>query len=327
MAWTPSGWQKQSLRHGEYKSDPNNVTLADGTTHWYAPVLDTPSEMHRLMEELRSNAFVAAHPVLQAAFAHHALTAIHPFADGNGRVARALASVFTYRVAGIPLVIFSDQQERYWDALAAADLGRITPFVTFMDERALDTMALVTDRLHRARKPLDMQVAGIRERFRAHGGRTHAEVQAVGDRLVQLTYQALSEELSRLALEPDALADFTYSSISDCTFWDQPYHLLNNANMLVLTINARAPFNVSVPTSVVVGLANDIENPYTYTAIDANRSTAQPLKLRLTDLHPATSAVGQAQLDAWAYRTLSTALDDVARALDQMREQQGYSKR
>lgn len=30
--------------------------------------------------------FVKAHPVLQAAWAHFAFVAVHPFADGNGRV-------------------------------------------------------------------------------------------------------------------------------------------------------------------------------------------------------------------------------------------------
>ena len=42
--------------------------------------------------------------------AHPAFVRIHPFADGNGRVARALAAVFLYRRPGVPLVIFADQK-------------------------------------------------------------------------------------------------------------------------------------------------------------------------------------------------------------------------
>lgn len=117
QVWTAVSWQDRVLQHGGYKDSPNNVTQADGTTHWYAPVSDVPAEMHRLLTEMGSDEFGAAHPVLQAAFAHHALTAVHPFSDGNGRVTRALASAFLCRAAGIPLVIFSDQQEPYWDAL------------------------------------------------------------------------------------------------------------------------------------------------------------------------------------------------------------------
>lgn len=56
------------------------------------------------------SAFASSHPVVQAAYVHHALAAVHPFAEGNGRVARALASVFLYRGVDVPLVVFSDQQ-------------------------------------------------------------------------------------------------------------------------------------------------------------------------------------------------------------------------
>ena len=45
------------------------------------------------------------HPAVQAAYAHYALTAIHPFADGNGRLARTVASVFLMRSAGVPLFL------------------------------------------------------------------------------------------------------------------------------------------------------------------------------------------------------------------------------
>jgi Fic family protein len=99
---TDAGKQQQRLPHGEYKTSPNNVTQQDGTIHWYASVHDVPAEMHRLVTEMGSNAFQDAHAAVQAAFAHHALTAVHPFADGNGRTARALASVFLYRSAGVP---------------------------------------------------------------------------------------------------------------------------------------------------------------------------------------------------------------------------------
>lgn len=92
-AFTESGWQDRPFAHGAYKTEPNNVILRDGTTHWYAAWDEVPAEMHRLMTEMASEQFAAAHPVLQAAYAHHALTAIHPFSDGNGRVARACVGV------------------------------------------------------------------------------------------------------------------------------------------------------------------------------------------------------------------------------------------
>ncbi|HMA47288.1 MAG TPA: Fic family protein, partial [Frankiaceae bacterium] len=102
---TPLGWQDRPLVLGRYETEPNHVVLPDGSRHAYAPVHRVADEMHRLVAQLGTPAFDAAHPVLQAAYAHHALTAVHPFADGNGRTARALASVYLYRAARVPLLV------------------------------------------------------------------------------------------------------------------------------------------------------------------------------------------------------------------------------
>ncbi len=130
---------------GSYKLDPNNVELVDGSVHWYCPVEEVSREMHRLVEELRSPAFEAAHPILQAAFAHHAFVAVHPFQDGNGRVARLLASIYLLRAASIPLFIYDDEKHRYFDALEAADRGDRSAFVSFVEGVAVDTLAYACD--------------------------------------------------------------------------------------------------------------------------------------------------------------------------------------
>lgn len=123
MVQTERGPQEQQLPLGEYKNLPNHVRGRDGEMHSYAPADSTPDEMHRLCEELRSEAFVNAHPVLQASYAHYAFVVVHPFADGNGRVARALASVYTYRSHSIPLLVLVDNRNEYISALEAADRG------------------------------------------------------------------------------------------------------------------------------------------------------------------------------------------------------------
>jgi Fic family protein len=114
---TAVGFQEQPLPKGVYKILPNHVRRGDGKPHAYAPVDVTAVEMHRLVEEMRSEHFLTAHPVLQASYAHYALVAIHPFSDGNGRVARALASVFVYRARSIPFLVLADQLPPYFAAL------------------------------------------------------------------------------------------------------------------------------------------------------------------------------------------------------------------
>src|SRR3954469_21514456 len=126
---TEVGWQEQELPKGQYKTRPNHVLLTDGTIHAYAPVDRVPDEMNRLIQQIRTPEFEAAHPVLQASYCHYAFVVIHPFADGNGRVARAIASTFFYRTQSIPLVIFENQRPGYLDSLRAADLGDFRPVI------------------------------------------------------------------------------------------------------------------------------------------------------------------------------------------------------
>lgn len=160
---TELGLQEQPLPKGSYKLAPNNPTNADtGRVFHYAPPIDTPAEMARLVAELASPEFLAAHPVVQAAYAHYAFVRIHPFADGNGRVARALAAVFLYRRPGVPLVIFADQKTRYLDALEAADQDLSGPFVAFVAERAIDTIELVRMSLGAQSTPAAMALEQIR---------------------------------------------------------------------------------------------------------------------------------------------------------------------
>jgi Fic family protein len=158
LVHTAVGAQKQALPQGEYKSHPNHVRTADGDVHAYAPVASTQSEMERFISELEKPNFRAANPIIQASFVHYAFVAIHPFADGNGRVARALASVFTYRFASVPLLILHDQRDRYFEALASADRGDAQAFVDFMGRAAKDAVELAWDNLETALAPQPEQI-------------------------------------------------------------------------------------------------------------------------------------------------------------------------
>lgn len=83
---TEIGLRRQSLPKGQYKQMPNNPTsMETGRVHHYAPVLDTPPEMARLIQELSTPGSKHAHPVLQAAYAHYAFVSIHPFPDQPGQ--------------------------------------------------------------------------------------------------------------------------------------------------------------------------------------------------------------------------------------------------
>jgi Fic family protein len=120
-------WIKVRLRRGEWKVAPNNPLTAAGVVHEYCPPEQVQGEMEAL---LRIHATLPQ-PELRAAWLHHAFTQIHPFQDGNGRVARALASIDFIKAGLFPLLVRRDERDRYIMALRAADDGDLRPLVTY----------------------------------------------------------------------------------------------------------------------------------------------------------------------------------------------------
>lgn len=184
------------LSHGAYKVEPNHVMQADGGLHSYAPVAVTPHEIRRLVDETRSVAFIEADFVAQAAYVHYAVTVVHPFEDGNGRVSRALASVFTYRGIGMPLVLLRADRTRYLDALEAADQGDFSEFIGLMLRLVVDGSMMVHDELGRpsdverpdsvARRLSDLLAAGAaHDRLEQRAGDLTAMINNVADEVVR----------------------------------------------------------------------------------------------------------------------------------------------
>lgn len=196
---TEVGPQERSLALGEYKKNPNSpLNLASNQVHSYASPMDTGPEMARLVAELRSDTFAAAHPVLQAAYAHYAFVCIHPFADGNGRVSRALSSAYLYRNPGVPLVIFADQKGEYLDALEASDAGDHSKFVRFITERAIDTVGMVKSQMTKITAPeISEQLSVMASALTGKGGLQHTEIDAIAERLLGVFNDALIAQIER----------------------------------------------------------------------------------------------------------------------------------
>ena len=81
-------------------------------------------------------------PIEQAAMFHHRFVRIHPFSDGNGRMARLIMNIILMQ-RGYPFIvnITTRERERYLRTLSEADMGNFSPFVNFLAmsvERALD---------------------------------------------------------------------------------------------------------------------------------------------------------------------------------------------
>ncbi len=104
--------QDHVMAPGDYKHHPNHIRLDDGGWLATAPVALVPTEMAKLVELAASPAFAGLHPVAQAGWLHDAVLHVQPFADGNGRVARALAGGVLLRAASVPLVMLRRRGRR-----------------------------------------------------------------------------------------------------------------------------------------------------------------------------------------------------------------------
>jgi hypothetical protein len=101
------------LDHGQYKLRPNNPRRPDGTVHEYCPPEQVASEMDRMIALHLEHEANGVCPEVEAAWLHHRFTQIHPFQDGNGRVARAIATLVFLRAHWLPLVITDEHRSVY----------------------------------------------------------------------------------------------------------------------------------------------------------------------------------------------------------------------
>ena len=119
---------KVQLLKGDWKKQPNNPRRPDGLIHEYCPPLFVQEEIDQLLAWHQAHTSVC--PEVEAAWFHHRFAQIHPFQDGNGRVARALTSAVLLKADHLVLVIRDEEhREGYLDALAAADSGDLKPLV------------------------------------------------------------------------------------------------------------------------------------------------------------------------------------------------------
>ena len=125
---------EKRLEKGRYKDAPNNPSREDGSIHEYCPPEHVASEMDLLVQMHAEHDSHGVPVEVEAAWLHHRFTQIHPFADGNGRVVRAIASLVLIKEGWFPLVVRNDDKARYIEALEKADADNLQPLVEMFVE-------------------------------------------------------------------------------------------------------------------------------------------------------------------------------------------------
>jgi Fic family protein len=120
---SPSGViTSYTIHAGIYKTRPNSVMTPSGTVFHYATPEETPALMSDLVqwynEAVASNEYS---PIELAAIFHYRYIRIHPFEDGNGRIARLMVNYILKQHGWPMMVVKTKNKASYLTALAQAD--------------------------------------------------------------------------------------------------------------------------------------------------------------------------------------------------------------
>lgn len=200
--------QRMELLRGEFKQLPNNPTRQDGIVHLYCPPEHVGSEMDRLIELYHQ--YENVYPEVVAAWLHHRFTQIHPFQDGNGRVARCLANLVLIKAGWLPLAILRDQRIDYIEALEQADEGNLAPLVRLFGDIERNKMILAIG-LEDTARPFpssSLVIQAARDKLIARKSRQEAKLKRVKDWAPDFVAEA-RDSLQATARElNETLADF-----------------------------------------------------------------------------------------------------------------------
>lgn len=189
-----------SLIKGDWKRQPNNPLRPDGTVHEYCPPEQVTSEMDTLITLHHQHCDQNVPPEIESAWLHHRFTQIHPFQDGNGRVARCLASLVFIQASWFPLVLTRDDRAIYIAALEAADRGDLSNLINLFAK---------------SQKQAFLSSLGLSEQVLSEARRTQVIISSIADKLKQNQSASIQERCKKAESFAATLFDMASSRLQD----------------------------------------------------------------------------------------------------------------
>lgn len=118
---------------GRWRTSPIGVTAADGSIAYQAPEAERVPELMTEIVDWLQDGSDEVDPFVRAALAHLNVTSVHPFRDGNGRVARIVQSLALAERGMTAPEFFSIEEflgahtAAYYAALESVQGGRYQP--------------------------------------------------------------------------------------------------------------------------------------------------------------------------------------------------------
>lgn len=133
-AETPDGQRvTRAISVGNYKTAPNNVRTSTGETYYFTPPDQVKSAMGDLIDWYRTREREGENPIIIAATFHYRFVRIHPFDDGNGRMARLLMNMILIKHGYTVSLIRHEDRDNYLNHLERADKSEdLTEFISYI---------------------------------------------------------------------------------------------------------------------------------------------------------------------------------------------------
>lgn len=129
---------------GEYKTSPNHVLTRTGEMFYFASPEETAAKMAELMAWYNENVNKEGiNAVLFATEFHYRFIRIHPFDDGNGRLARLLMNFILMLKGYPPAIIKTEDKDAYYNALQQADAGNLDFFFNYLCEQLIRSLEIM----------------------------------------------------------------------------------------------------------------------------------------------------------------------------------------
>lgn len=153
--------QEERYFHGQYKTRDMPILGEDGSRINFSPHEKVPEEMEALLAWYYHDSG-QLHPVEAAARFHYRFSLIHPFTDGNGRVARLLDDFILEKTGYGPAIV--EDRQRYFTVLKSADQN-LDPADRVRSSQKADLSAFIEVLGECSAKSMELMLDILEERF------------------------------------------------------------------------------------------------------------------------------------------------------------------
>lgn len=152
-----------TIHAGKYKTRPNSVRTITDEIFEYASPEETAALMGDLIQWYNDAEKVGTlNPIQLASIFHYRYIRIHPFEDGNGRIARLMMNFILLRHHYPMVIVKAESKKRYLDCLNQCDIKvgsvpsvgvnatveQLGPFIKYMESCLIDSLKLCLKAAH-----------------------------------------------------------------------------------------------------------------------------------------------------------------------------------